>query len=184
MNRLELVLAVVALTCSVSAAQVAAAGNEKTATCTVARNGVKIPCPENWNIVDEYQDPYKDEVIIGNFPRTPENHNRMSGPGMATITVSGLPKGYEGLDRWIWVGRKNAPDAIETKLDVINQTVGKVRVVCMASLANSGPAFAGHFFQIGRVPLLLELSYRAQDPKKDEYRAAVHRMIERAYLAR
>jgi hypothetical protein len=34
------------------------------------------------------------------------------------------------------------------------------------------------------VPLLLELSYRAQDPKKDEYRAAVQRMIERASAAR
>jgi len=133
---------------------------------------------------DEYHDPYKDEVIVGNFPRTPENHNRVSGPGMATIAVSGLPKGYEGLDRWIWVGRKNTPDAIETKLEVNNQTVGKVRVVCMTSSGNSGPAFGSYFFQIGKVRLLLEFSYRAQDPKKDVYRGAVQSMIERASPAR
>jgi hypothetical protein len=184
MTRIDWIVALTAVSCSLSAAQTSATENGKTATCVVVRNGVRIPCPENWNVVDEYHDPHQDQIIIGNFPRTPENHNRMSGPGMATIAVSGLPKGYEGLDRWIWVGRKNAPDAIETKLEVTNQTVGKVGIVCMASPARSGPAFASYFFKIGKVPLLLELSYRAQDPKKDDYRATVQRMIERASPAR
>ena len=184
MNRIEWIIVLTSLACPLLAAQSSPTGTGKTATCVVVRNKVQIPCPENWNIVDEYHDPYQDQIIIGNFPRTPENHNRMSGPGMATIAASVLPKGYEGLDRWIWVGRKNAPDAIETKLEIANQTVGKVSVVFMTSPASSGPAFASYFFQIGNVPLVLELSYRAQDPKKDEYRAAVQRMIERASVPR
>ena len=184
MHRIGWIFAVATVFSPVVTAQVGAVGNEKIPTCVIVRNGVRISCPENWNIVDEYHDPYKEETIIGNFPRTPENHNRMSGPGMATITVSGLPKGYEGLDRWIWVGRKNAPDAIERKLYVTNQTAGKISVVCLTSPADFGPAFTSYFFQIGKIPLLLELSYRAQDPKKDEYRAAVERMIERVILAR
>jgi hypothetical protein len=99
---------------------------------------------------------------------------------MATIAVSTLPKGYENFERWVWVSRKNAPDAIESTLDVLNQAYGRIKVICMASPGVSGPAFASYFFQAGRVPLLLEIGYRAQDPKKDEYRAAVRRMIERA----
>jgi hypothetical protein len=184
MNKIKWVSFLVAGCCPVLAAQTAATGTEKPMTCSVVRNGVRIPCPENWNIVDEYHDPYKEEITLGNFPRSPENHNRISGPGMATIAVSGLPKGYEGLDRWISVGRKNAPDAIETKLELVNQTVGKVNVVSMTSPTNSGPGFASYFFQIGKVPLLLELSYQARDPKKEEYRAAVQRMIERAAAAK
>jgi hypothetical protein len=183
-KRFEWLVVLAVMSCPVLVAQVGAKGNEKSAACVIARNGVRIPCPEGWNVVDEYHDPYTDEIIIGNFPRTTENHNKGSGPGMATVAVSGLPKGYEGLDRWIWVGRKNAPDAIETSLEVTNQNVGKVTVVCMTSPANSGPTFASYFFQIGKVPLLLELSYRAQDPNKDQYRYAVQRMIERATVAR
>jgi len=180
MKRIEWVAVLAAVICSVLSGQVATADKEKSDACGVVRNGVRIPCPPGWNIVDEYHDPYTDEIVIGNFPRTPDNHNRMSGPGMATITISSLPKGYEGLDRWIWVGRKNVPDAVETKLDLTNQAVGKVSVTTMTSRANAGPTFTSYFFQIGRVPLLLELSHRAQDPKKDEYSAAVQRMIERA----
>jgi hypothetical protein len=99
---------------------------------------------------------------------------------MATITVSTLPKGYESLARWIWVGRKNVPDAIESKLEVFNKASGKISVVCLLSPSTSGPAFASYFFQVGKTPLLLEIVYRAQDPKKNEYHAAVRRMIEQA----
>jgi hypothetical protein len=180
MRKFEPLLAVVALYCPLLAGQVPATESGNPAPCIVVRNGVRIPCPENWNIVDEYNDPHQDQIIIGNFPRTPENHNRMSGPGMATIALSNLPKGYEGLDRWIWVGRKNAPDAVERKFDLNNVIAGKISVTCMTSPATSGAVFVSYFFQIGKVPLLFELSYRAQDPKKDEYRAVVERMIERA----
>jgi hypothetical protein len=114
--------------------------------------------------VDEYTDPYKHETAIGNFPATPD--------------------GYENLERGLWVGRKNAPDAIESTLDVLNQAYGKIKVICLASPGISGPAFASYFFEAGKVPLLLEIGYRAQDPKKDEYRAAVRWMIERAEPAR
>jgi len=184
MKRFEWLVVLAAVLCPALAAQVGATENEKSPACVIASSGVRIPCPESWNVVDEYHDPYKDEITIGNFPRAPENHNKISGPGMATVAVSGLPKGHEGLDRWIWVGRKNVPDAIEIKLEVTNRSVGKVTVVCMTSPASSGPTFASYFFQIGKVPLLFELSYRAQDPKKDEYRAAVRRMIELASVVR
>lgn len=151
----------------------------KPAPCEVVRASVRVPCPENWNIVDEYKDPYKYETVIGNFPATPENRHKFSGPGLATIAVSTLPKGYENLERWLWVGRKNAPDAIESTLDVLNRAYGKIKVICMASPGNSSSAYASYFFQAGKAPLLLEMGYRAQDPKKDEYRAAVRWMIER-----
>lgn len=122
--------------------------------------------------------------MIANFPRTPENRNRMSGPGMATITVFSKPKLYEDLARWIRVGRKNVPDATETKLTVVNEAAGKIQVVCLISPASSGPTSASYFFQLGRTAVLVELVYRAQDPKKDDYQAAVQRMIERAFPAR
>jgi len=180
MNRIECVVALVMLFRLSLPGQAPSTGSGKPAACFVERGAVRLSCPENWNIVDEYHDPYRDETIIGNFPRTPENHNRISGPGMAAITVSTLPKGYENLARWIWVGRKNAPDAIETRFDVFNQTAGRINVVCMTSPAMSGPTFASYFFQVGKFPLLLEIGYRARDPKKDEYRAAVRWMIEQA----
>jgi hypothetical protein len=125
-----------------------------------------------------------DSTVIANFPRTPDNKTRMSGPGMATISVFSIPKGYEDLARWIWVGRKNVPDAIETKLTIANQAIGKLSVVCLAAPASSGPTSASYFFQIGRTPVLVEVVYRAQDPKKDEYRAAALWMIERATTVR
>lgn len=77
--------------------------------------------------------------MIANFPRIRENRNRMSGPGMATITVFSKPKNYEDLARWIWVGRNNVPGAFE-------------------------------------------VVFRAQDPKKDDYRAAAEWMIQRASI--
>jgi hypothetical protein len=103
---------------------------------------------------------------------------------MATITVFSIPKHYEDLARWIWVGRKNLPDATETKLTVANEAAGKIQVVCLASPVSSGPISASYFFQLGRTPVLVELVYRAQDPKKDDYRAAALRMIERATTTR
>lgn len=104
----------------------------------------------------------------------------MSGPGMATITVFSMPKHYEDLARWIWVGRKNVPDATETKVTVVNEAAGRIEVVCLASPASSDSTSASYFFQLSRTPVLVELVYRAQDSKKDDYRAAAQRMIERA----
>ena len=103
---------------------------------------------------------------------------------MATISVFSIPKHYEDLARWIWVGRKNVPDATETKLTVVNEASGKIQVVCLAPPASSGPTSASYFFQLGRTPVLVEVVYRAQDPKKDDYRAAAQWMIERAAPAR
>ncbi len=123
-----------------------------------------------------------DSTVIANFPRTPENRNRMSGPGMATITVFSKPKNYEDLARWIWVGRKNVPEATETRMTIVNETAGKVLVVCLASPEKSGPASASYFFQLGRAPVLVEVVFRAQDLKKDDYRAAAEWMIQRASI--
>jgi hypothetical protein len=99
---------------------------------------------------------------------------------MATISVNSIPKNYEDLARWIWVGRKNMPDAVETKLTVENEAAGKIQVVRLASRASSRAASEGDFFQLKRTPVLVELRFRAQDPKKDDYRASVQWMIERA----
>ena len=179
MNQIFRCCVLIVIACSPLVAQAqAAAGPDQ--TCTVVRPGIKIPCPPSWNLSNEEPD----STVIANFPRTSENRNRMSGPGMATITVFSMPKHYEDLARWIWVGRKNVPDAIETKLTVVNEAAGKIQVVCLALPASSGPASASYFFQLGRTPVLVELVYRAQDPKKDDYRAAAQRMIERAVPTR
>jgi hypothetical protein len=103
---------------------------------------------------------------------------------MATITVASLQKQYEDLARWICVGRKNVPDATETKLALVNEAAGRIQVVCLVSPASSGLTSASYFFQAGRTPVLVELVYRAQDPNKDNYRAAAQRMIERAIPTR
>lgn len=100
--------------------------------------------------------------------------------GMATIIVSSVPKDYGDLDRWIRVARRNAPGATETKLTVVNEAAGKTQVICLAPAVSAGPTFASYFFRLGHTPVLVELVYRARDPKKDDCGAAVQRMIERA----
>ena len=149
-------------------------------TCTVVRPGIRIPCPPGWNLLNEEPD----STVIADFPRTAENRNRMSGPGMATISVFSIPKHYEDLARWIWVGRKNAPDATETKLTVANEATGRIQVVRLTSPTSSGSTSASYFFQLGRTPVLIEVVHRAQDPKNDDYRATAQWMIERATLTR
>lgn len=166
------------LTPAQSPAQPPAAGAVQ--PCTVVRPGVKVPCPPDWNLLKEEAD----DTVVANFPRTLESRNRLSGPGMATITVFSMPKNYETLARWIAVSRKNVADASESKSSVVNETAGKTQVTCLDSPESRGPAFASCFFQLGRTPVLIELNFQAQDPQKDRYRMAVQRMIEQAVPVR
>jgi hypothetical protein len=104
---------------------------------------------------------------------------------MATMGVQGLPKEYKDLAYWIWVAHtKMAPEAIETKFSIVNEGAGKLDVVCLTSPEQTGPAYSSYFFQIGKTPILIELSYRSQDPKKVEFIAAAKWMIEHAVAAR
>jgi hypothetical protein len=179
-NRLQQCLLVTAITSYSLAGQARSVPESTDTTCNITRPRIKLPCPANWKLLDNEDD----ATVIANFKLTPDNQKKRSGPGMATISVFSIPKGYDDLARWIRVGRKNAPDAIETKLTVVNLAGAKVQVVCLTSPESSGPVFASYFFQIGRTPVLLEISYRAQDPNKDEYSAAARWMIERAVFAR
>jgi hypothetical protein len=179
-NRLQRYLLVTAITSYSLAGQATSVAESSDTTCNITRPGIKIPCPANWRLLDKEDD----ATVIANFKLTPDNQKRRSGPGMATISVFSMPKGYEDLARWIWVGRKNVPDAIETKLTVVSLAGAKIQVVCLTSPETSGPASASYFFQIGRTPVLLEIGYRAQDPNKDDYRAVARWMIERGVFAR
>jgi hypothetical protein len=146
------------------------------ASCTIMRPGFKVPCPSNWSLLDEEDG----STVIANFARTPGNQKRRSGPGMATITVFSIPNGYETLGRWIRIGRASNPDAIETKLAVVNRAEGRVHVLCMTPRESVLMTGTSCFFQIGHTPAAIQILHRAEDPKKDEYRAAAQWMIEHA----
>jgi hypothetical protein len=149
--------------------------------CRIVRSGLMVPCPEGWNILDDNDR----EAVISNFPLTSDvTKNTRSGKGKATIAVSTLPKLYRSLSEWIFAGHKNAPDAVETKFVTKNSTGIDVPVVCLSAPQSPGPLYASYFFQIGKTPVLIELNYRADDPLREEYKAAVRRMITTAVASR
>jgi IS4 transposase len=66
------------------------------------------------------------ETVIGNFAPTPENRDRMSGPGMATITL--MARTYKDAAQWVWVAKKGDPDLVEIRLKVTNESLGEIPV--------------------------------------------------------
>jgi len=122
------------------------------------------------------------ETVIGNFVATPENRDRMSGPGMATITL--MVKLYKDVAQWVWVAKKGNPDLVEARLKVTNGYSGEISVVSLESKEESGPVFTSYIFELQKIPVLIELVCRATDPKKSDYRKIALSMVERATVGR
>jgi hypothetical protein len=142
--------------------------------CRVLRKGVTMSCPDGWIVLVEND--Y--EAVVANFRVGPGvTKNTRSGQGKATIAVSTMPKLYQTLADWIYAAHKNAPDAVEKKVEINGGAGVRIPVVWFASPALSGPAYSSYFFQAGRTPVLIELMYRADDPKRDEYQSLAKGMI-------
>jgi hypothetical protein len=148
------------------------------AACVIRQKEVNLPCPEGWNQLRADAR----ETVIGNFAVTAENRDRMSGPGMATLTV--MAKRYKDVAQWVWVAKKGNPDLAETRLKVTNESSGEISVVSLESKEESGPVFTSYIFELQKMPILVELVCRANDPKKAEYRKTARWMSERATVVR
>jgi hypothetical protein len=149
--------------------------------CALSRAGVRILCPSYWSLLEESAR----ETIIGNYIRSPDTpKNVFGGPGKATLSFSTLPAYYKDLAQWIFAGKKIAPESIESKLSVGNRAIMNQTVTRLSSPPGRGSLYASYFFQVGPTPVLLELTYKAEDPKKEEYQSAVLAMIEGAEAAK
>src|SRR5215469_17475103 len=112
------------------------------------QKGVSIPCPAGWNQLKADGR----EMVIGNFAATLENLDRISGPGMATITL--MVRTYKDVDQWVWVAKKGSPDLVEARLKVMNQSSGEVPVVSLESKDESAPVFTSFIFELQKTPVL------------------------------
>lgn len=142
--------------------------------CKVVRKAVAMDCPTGWTILLENDE----EAVVANFRLGPGvTKNTRSGHGKATIAVSNMPRLYQSFSEWIYAAHKNAPDAVEKKIDVTTRGGSTLPVVWFAPSDATGPMYASYFFQVGRNAMLVELSYRADDPRRDEYVSAAKAMI-------
>ena len=152
--------------------QAESAAGEK--PCQIVRTGVTMVCPTGWAILVENEH----EAVVANFRLgSGVTKNTRSGHGKATIAVSDMPRLYRTFSEWIYAAHKNAPEAVEKKLDVMSNAGAPVPVVWLAPPDATGPAYSSYFFQVGRTPVLVELMYRADDPKRHEYISAAKAMI-------
>ncbi len=95
-----------------------------------------------------------------------------------------IPANYKDLAQWIFAARKTAPQSVEDKLTVSNRTIATQTVTRFSAPAGPGSRYASYFFQVERTPVLLELTYRVDDPKKEDYQSVLLAMIEGAETAR
>jgi hypothetical protein len=159
--------------------QAGSAGLEK--LCKVVRTRVTMDCPSGWTILTENEH----EAVVANFRVGPGvTKNTRSGRGKASIAVSNMPTLYRTFSEWIFAAHKNAPDAVEKKINVTTRSGATVPVVWFTPSDATGPMYASYFFQVGRKPVLVELSYRGDDPKRDEYVSAAKAMIASAVSER
>ena len=61
---------------------------------------------------------------------------------------------------------------------------GDVPIACLASPPATGPIYPSYFFQIGKTHVLLEVTCRAEDPKRGEDQSVAKWMIESAATVR
>jgi hypothetical protein len=151
------------------------------APCVLSRADVRVHCPSGWNVLEESAR----ETIIGNYVRSPDTPEHVfGGPGRAFLSFMTIPTSFRDLTQWLFAARKTAPAAAEDKLTVSNREILARTVTRFSAPAGPGGRYASYFFQVGPTPVLLELTYRIDDPKKDEYQSALLAMIEGAELAR
>jgi hypothetical protein len=118
------------------------------------------------------------QTFIGDYvppPDTPKNV--FGGFGKAVVGFRTLPVYYKDLAEWIDAARKTAPESVESRLSVRNRAIADQSVTCLRAPAGPRMLYASYFFQVGQTPVLLELTYGAQDPKRVEYQSAVLGMI-------
>jgi hypothetical protein len=138
-----------------------------------------MACPTGWTILSENDE----ESVVANFSIGPGvTKNTRSGQGKATIAVSNMPRLYRTFSDWIYAAHRNAPDAVEKRFDVTNTAGSPVAVVWFAPPDATGPIYSSYFFQVGKSAVLVELMYRADDPKRDEYTAAAKGLIASAVV--
>jgi hypothetical protein len=151
------------------------------APCVLSRADVRIHCPSGWNVIEESSR----ETIIGNYVRSPDTpKHTFGGPGKAFLSFMTIPSGYKDLAQWLFAARKTAPKAVEDKLTVSNREIAAQTVTRFSAPAGPGGRYTSCFFQVGRTPVLLELTYRVDDPKKEEYQSTLLTMIESAESAK
>lgn len=120
-------------------------------------------------------------MIIGNYVRSPETpKNVFGGPGKAFLSFMTIPASYKDLAQWIFAARKTAPESVEDKLTVSNRAITTQTVTRFSATRGPGLRCASYFFQVGRTPVLLELTYKLDDPKRGEYQSLLLAMIEGA----
>jgi hypothetical protein len=159
--------------------QADSAGLEK--RCKVVRTPVTMDCPSGWTILRENEH----EAVVANFRVGPGvTEFTSSGHGKASIAVSNMPTLYRTFSEWIFAAHKNAPDAVEKRISVTAGSGAPVPVVWFTPSDATGPMYASYFFQVGRNPVLVELSYRGDDPKREEYIAAAKAVIASAVAER
>jgi hypothetical protein len=152
-------------------AMISAQVREPTAGC--GRSGLRFQCPAGWFLLSDELG----ELAIASYNRDPDTPKTVfGGKGKAWISIQTQPSAYKDLAAWIYAGHKLAPEAVERPFIVQNGDT-TVRVTCLESPAKAGPAYSSAFFQIGNVPVLLELNYHAEDLRRDEYQAALKSMI-------
>lgn len=142
----------------------------KPSSCVLSRVDVRIYCPPAWNLLEESAT----ETIIGNYVRSPDTPQHvLGGPGKAVISFMTIPAGYKDLGEWIFAARKIAPKSTEDSLAVRSHAIKGQTVTRLSAQAGPGARYSSYFFQAGSTPVLLELAYRADDPRRDEYQSAV-----------
>lgn len=145
------------------------------AACAISRGNIRLTCPSGWTVLEESDH----ESTIANYTRPADApKNVFGGPGKAWMNISTLPRQYRDLGEWIFAGTKVAPESVRTTTSIRNPTTGDVKVTCMESREKSGTLYYSCFFQLGKTPTLIELNYRAEDPKQVDYRSSVLKMIE------
>jgi len=167
------------MSCSALMAQPRA--ESRKAPYTLSRADVRVPCPSGWNVMEESGR----ETIIGNYIRSADTPPHVfGGPGKATLSFMTLPASYKDLAQWIFAGKKTAPESIESKFAVRNGAIANQSVTLLSAPAGPGSRYASYFFQVASTPVLLELTYKTQDPRKEEYQSQVLSMIEGAETAK
>jgi len=151
------------------------------AVCSLSRDNVRLSCPAGWSVLNVSNE----ESAIGNYKRSPDTpENVFGGPGKAWVVFRILPRSYRNLEEWIFAARKIAPESIETQTVIKSKSFGNVKITCLSSREKIGTTYSSYFAQLGSMPILLELNYRADDPKRESYQSAVLGMIEAANLTK
>jgi hypothetical protein len=149
--------------------------------CDLSRADVPIHCPSGWNVIEESPR----ETTIGNYVRSPDTPKHVfGGPGKAFLSFMTIPASYKDLAQWLFAARKTAPESVEDKLTVSNRAITTQTVTRLSAPAGPGSKYASYFFQVGRTPVLLELTYKLDDPKKEDYQSLLLAMIEGAETAK